>query len=526
MATLERFHYILLAALLATLAFEFRFVPILSNLQWLFVGLCIVAAPILFREQQRLLQNRLVVAALAFVGVQWISAFMAPDFTYNAVKSAIRISTGFIILCASLCVRDRGNLKRVWAIAAVAAALYGIADLAGFGAPGWFRDGNFYYANVTRLSGSFEYPNTAAAFFALSLPIVCTAAGRGWIRVAGTLVVWMALILTYSRGAAFAVLAMLTIWAVLVRSKTVIALLLLCAGVFAAAMVTYPTLARRFLGLDSHHAFSVQYEPEFNLLRRSPNRAETFLIRLRNNGTVAWTPMNEQPFWLRYRWFDPVSKKVVLEPHGYTVVPVPVEPGASVLIEAPLLTPPTPGLYILTWDLFGRQTGWFSARGIFPAVIDVEIHEGVEPWSGHGDVSRWYRRDISRAFVSNDPFERLELWKAGLQMFLERPLFGVGLDNFRLLLGKHLDITEWDTNIRANSLYIELLAGSGLAGLLAFAAMMGAVRWKLEAASVALGIFLIHGIVDVFLMTTPIYFAFWFLLGQAGRQPLPEASVT
>jgi O-antigen ligase len=111
-------------------------------------------------------------------------------------------------------------------------------------------------------------------------------------------------------------------------------------------------------------------------------------------------------------------------------------------------------------------------------------------------------------------------------MFLERPLFGVGLDNFRLLLGKHLNITEWDTNIRANSLYIELLAGSGLAGLLAFAAMMGAVRWKLEAASVALGIFLIHGIVDVFLMTTPIYFAFWFLLGQAGRQPLPEASVT
>ena len=57
----------------------------------------------------------------------------------------------------------------------------------------------------------------------------------------------------------------------------------------------------------------------------------------------------------------------------------------------------------------------------------------------------------------------------------------------------------------------------GLAGFAAFCAMMAAIRWKPDAASAALGIFLIHGVVDVFLMTTPVYFAFWFLMGQAGR---------
>jgi O-antigen ligase len=107
-------------------------------------------------------------------------------------------------------------------------------------------------------------------------------------------------------------------------------------------------------------------------------------------------------------------------------------------------------------------------------------------------------------------------------MFAERPILGVGMDNFRLLFRRQDGVTDWDKNIRANSLYIELLVGSGLAGLLAFGVMMGTVRWRLDAASVALGVFLIHGLVDVFLMTTPIYFAFWFLLGQAGRGSAPE----
>jgi O-antigen ligase len=105
-------------------------------------------------------------------------------------------------------------------------------------------------------------------------------------------------------------------------------------------------------------------------------------------------------------------------------------------------------------------------------------------------------------------------------MFAERPIFGFGMDNFRLLHGKFSGLKDWDKTIRANSLYLELLVGGGLAGLLSFMAMMGAVRWKLDAASVALAIFLVHGLVDDFLMTTPIYFAFWFLMGQAGRDAI------
>src|SRR5262245_3341560 len=271
MGTLDRLLYVLLAALLATLAFELRDVLVLSNLQWLFVALSVVALPIIVRERRRLYKERLVVAAIAFVCISWISALLAPDFTSNAVKAAVRITAGFIILCISLCVRNSQGLKRVWAVSAVLAALYGMADYAGFGAPQLFRNGNFYYADVMRLSGSFEYPNTAASFFALSLPIVCTAAGPLWVRIGGALIIWSALLMTYSRGAALAVLVLLGIWAARAGPRIILPFLLLCGAVFAGALALHPTLVWRFLGEQGRLAFSVRYEPEVNMMWSRPN---------------------------------------------------------------------------------------------------------------------------------------------------------------------------------------------------------------------------------------------------------------
>jgi O-antigen ligase len=120
-------------------------------------------------------------------------------------------------------------------------------------------------------------------------------------------------------------------------------------------------------------------------------------------------------------------------------------------------------------------------------------------------------------FVNNIPFSRRELWRAAVDMAIHHPILGVGPDNFRLLYGRVFGESRWDTNIRSNSLYLELLSGSGLAGLAAFGFMMAAVRRSSAAPTLALGIFLVHGLVDVFLMTTPIYFAFWILLAQAHR---------
>jgi len=100
-------------------------------------------------------------------------------------------------------------------------------------------------------------------------------------------------------------------------------------------------------------------------------------------------------------------------------------------------------------------------------------------------------------------------------MFVDHP-FGVGPDNYRLLYGKYLGVTRWDTHIYSNNLYLEILTGSGILGLAAFGFVLARRRWNPDPISLGAGVFLLHGLVDVFLMTTPIYFTFWMLIGLEG----------
>jgi len=46
----------------------------------------------------------------------------------------------------------------------------------------------------------------------------------------------------------------------------------------------------------------------------------------------------------------------------------------------------------------------------------------------------------------------------------------------------------------------------------------------LEAGCLILVVFLVHGLVDVFLMTTPIYFAFWISLANVSPDAKLQAS--
>jgi O-antigen ligase len=98
-------------------------------------------------------------------------------------------------------------------------------------------------------------------------------------------------------------------------------------------------------------------------------------------------------------------------------------------------------------------------------------------------------------------------------MVREHP-FGVGPDNYRLLYGRFLGLPHWNTNIYSNNLYLEILSGSGILGLIAFGViLLAAAPSKPTACALGAAVFLVHGFLDVFLMATPIYFSFWTLLG-------------
>ena len=113
-------------------------------------------------------------------------------------------------------------------------------------------------------------------------------------------------------------------------------------------------------------------------------------------------------------------------------------------------------------------------------------------------------------------------------MWLRYPLLGSGPDNFRHLYGQYLGQTAFDDRITANSWYVELLATTGIIGLIAWmlipAALM-VITWRqwrflppgtrllFIGLATALIAFFLHGAVDYFMEFTPIYGLFWLILG-------------
>jgi len=321
--------------------------------------------------------------------------------------------------------------------------------------------------------------------------------------------------MTYSRAAGVAALLALAIWAITSKKSSELHTAIIFGMLFVALLFLNPSVSRRFSTQLQPKDYSAQYQPEFNITQQHPNVSANLLIHVRNTGATTWEARATGPFSLAHRWCDAEKKIYVREAVERILIPTPVRPKESVDIQASFRTPEKTGVYLLTWDIFSEESGWFSRQGIYPGIVEVHVDPDKESWSGHTDISRWLQRDTSSLFVRNIPYSRSELWKAAVRMAREHPIFGVGPDNFRLLYGRQYGAKTWDTKIRANSLYLELLSGGGVAGLAAFCVMMAMVRWKPTAPCIALGIFLIHGLLDTFLMTTPIYFAFWILLGQS-----------
>ena len=517
MSTLERISKASLLGLVAWLPFEFRSFPLISNLQWLFIVVALCSVPLLARDWRRLLRDRVVLLAIAFVFTQWLAAAFAGEHAANSVKAAMRVSAGLLLFCAVSCQSDRKSILKVWCISSIAAAAYGLADFAGFGAPGLFREAEFYIGHQLRLSGSFEYATTAAAFYAMSLPLVLMAPTPAWIRVAGGLLLWTALILTYSRGAVIAMAAVLLCAIVMSGRTKALKLAAAAFALYAVLAMFQPLLVTRSGNVKSGPPIAAEYNVSSNTIHQQPAVADRLQVIVKNSGSETWPASGPDSVILSYHWYDTARMRILEMSPTETLLPGDVEPNEIVTLTAAFRTPDAPGLYLLDWDLKRKNGGWFSTEnGVMVGVVEAHVDEGASPRKGNGDLSRWYQGASGPREPSLDAgVSRTLLWKAAAGLALKSPVTGAGPDNFRLLYGRELGFGRWDSNIRSNNLYLELLAGSGLIGLGAFIAMLASLHWTFRPASIGIAVFLMHGLVDVFLMTTPIYFAFWILMGLA-----------
>ena len=514
---IQRCQAITWAALVAQIPFELKYTLLgLSNLQWTFIALVAVNVPSFYVHRQKLMRDRLVQAAALFVAIQWVSAYFAPEFTGNAVKGAIRFTAAATLLAMAKLLPDWRPIQRIWAVASFCAAVYALCAQAGLGLPWLFRNGEFFVAQIQRLSGSFEYPNIAAAYYAMSLPLVWWAPFRTVFRWIAAVVLSCALILTFSRSAAAAVTIVSIAMAVLAwrkgeRWRMHAGLIGAGIGAFAILTIITPYLTEVFQRSAAGTPRAAEYSLDWNLLREAPDLPDMVRLTIRNTGTIPWFSNGFGHVAIGYRWRNMETAQVD-NGRFVTALPHDVQPDEAIELPVSFQTPARPGKYRLLIELFAGKSDWFGNAGVRPAVIDADIQPGISRTTE--SVEAPYAPRVERkAGVRLESVSRTQLWTAAVRMFREHP-FGVGPDNYRLLYGRFIGADSWNTNIYSNNLYLELLAGSGMLGLAAFSLIVACIPHR-EATPplMAVAVFLIHGFLDVFLMTTPIYFSFWILAG-------------
>ena len=254
-------------------------------------------------------------------------------------------------------------------------------------------------------------------------------------------------------------------------------------------------------------------------LRIGTGAIEQIPVTLTNTGRVAWDSDAASPFLLSYHWKTDAGYAVF---EGVrTPFERPVAPGDTIAMHATVTAPRQPGDYRLVWDVVLEQRLWFSMEpGAADAVTRVRVQGPPRPGAVRPQPLRSPRLRPGR-FV---------LWTAAARMIAAHPIFGIGPDNFRLSYATYAKLPASDPRIHSNNMYIEMLAGTGLVGGVAFlwfvrraARILSAGLRKssgrldplalgIAAAGVAIGL---HAIVDSFLSFAPTYVTFAMTLGLA-----------
>jgi hypothetical protein len=503
-------------------------------------------------------------AALGWIAVLLVSAAAAPTDRAAAFKFALRGTSGVLVFFAARRLGRRPGAVHRALVALLCGALLSAASAlvdswAKSSEPLWriFRDNDFDTFGLARASGVFAYPTIGAMYWEAALPLLVAApfafapvsrlSARGRVALAGAASALLvgAILASATRsglaGAAVGCASMVALAWNLGRSVRTTATWVL-GVLFASWAVTLALggvrsgigslLGERLRFWHDESWFGVEYR--VGAAPAVVHAGEWFHIpiTLRNTGTVVWPRAGDRPTRLAYHW-EPLERPATLADYEgvRTELPIDVPPGGALGLLARARGPASVGAYRLRWDLVQEDVTWFSDRGNPMPVQEILVAEALD------EVSPEPGADETAPVVSPPPPARPALWRAAVTLWRERPLLGVGPDNFRRRYPSVLPLAPTgqpysDTRIHANNLYFETLADLGLAGVAALAAVGWALvrgvrahraagRLSGLASGVAAGTFFIHGLLDYFFEFTPLFGLFWLLLGleEAARSP-------
>ena len=551
---LSQFQLIGLAILAVALPFELKAPLVLlgpiviTNVEAILYALIVLWLVQVFRTR-RMHWSLIHSAVLAWLMVQFGAAILAPVEREAAIKFALR-SMGGVLLFFITADAVRSSSRAAWIMSAVAIGAVISA------AAGWFeaessaaqaallifKTQTTLIGGEVRAGGTFQYANTAAMYWEAALPIVI-ATGVYWstLRVrqrwllrgaalAASVFLIEAVILSTSRAAlvsmGLALVSMIIVDRVSssrsgVRRPAAMGLIALLA-LFGAELFINPLFSARLRSESDDSWFRAEIQPMSSQLSASSGQILTQSVVVTNTSVRAWPAAGAQAVHVSYHWIQPASRRVLILDGARTLLPHDLAPGEATTLDALVQVPAFTGTLQLQWDLVQEDVAWFSARGSPAAAVSVQITPE------QSRVQSPLPSDLVTVRSTSSP-PRADLWRAGLKMWLNYPLLGIGPDNFRHVYGSYLGQAEFDDRITANNWYVEVLATVGVVGLIAGLLVVVTTvivmrrQWPLlatpqeRALAIGLGValltFLMHGTVDYFMEFTPTYGLLWLCAG-------------
>jgi len=548
---------VLLTVLTLSLPFEIELsrlpaqVGTLTNIEVL-VALVLVAAGwlALLDRSSPVRLPWLAIALLAlFVAAATVSAIMAPEHRGNALRATARTAAGMMLATGvTLLIRSRRDLRWIFGGVVVGALFSASLGLVEFLLDGdlpllaLFRERMTRAGPFARLTGSFDYANQtsmyieAAVSLLLALVLVAWARRRRRMAMAGgsaLLFLVQAAILTYSRAAIVSLIASIAFVGVLsarrgrvsfqgVSATPWLACATACVLMLIANLALDPISRLRFgRGSPEQWYRADVLAPPY--LELESGGVKKVRVQLVNAGALEWLPSGDRKVLLSVRTH---SERGEWAEGGSWSLPGPVAPGDTAILTVQLTAPPAPGAYGVHWDLIHQGvTSFHAATGQkFVSTLEVRPITPGKPAPAMPEEDAVIERVEQPERAPLAP-SRGTLWRIAAADFRERPLLGLGLDNYRLRYGRHLGWEEWNETLHTNNWYIETLVSVGLLGGVPFHAFLAIlvvdiVRRTPRAAAVeelavgaALMAFMIHGMLDYFLLFHATGILFWVLVG-------------
>lgn len=496
-----------------------------------------------------------------------LSTALAQEHRLNAAKASARLLSGMVLaLCAPQLLRHRRQLLWVFVpllLGGLLSIIPGLVEVwqgQGLAVLDAFRVSPTSVGPFIRLTGSFDHANQAAMFLEATVPLLVIVVlvayrRRRWLALVPAVVtlLWLqALISTYSRTALVAVFASSMAVAVLLWSRRLVRserFSALSAGDSAVTSIRSPAgalpwaiVALALLALVALNAlfdpvmrmrFTTEGDNEwYNLSFDAPQaltvdagHTVTTTITVRNEGDLIWSSSPPTIIHVGGHWYLP-DQAISLAYEPRWRLPHAVAPGEAVTMQVNLQAPLQEGAYQFRWDLIHEGVLWFSYKNGVRTRTSVIVEETDEPVTSAPETEAALSQLVEAPPDLAPIPDRRTLWRIAAQEFRQRPLLGIGMDNFRLIYGRALDYEQWNDTIHTNNWYIEMLVSLGLLGALPFFAWMALVglgivvalrrrRVTLWHAALAAGLmaFFLHGALDYFLSANATAMLFWLLAG-------------